>query len=103
MPEHVVEFGSVGRPPEPDGRLDAPAFHRNLAAIWSVLAPFLERRSGHVLEIGSGTGQHAAAFAPRRTSPGCRATRMTSTSSALRRGVPMQRLPTCVNRCASIC
>ena len=63
MPEHVVEFGSVGRPPEPDGRLDAPAFHRNQAAIWSVLAPFLERRSGHVLEIGSGTGQHAAAFA----------------------------------------
>jgi SAM-dependent methyltransferase len=63
MPEHVVEFGSAGRPPEPDGRLDAPAFHRNQAAIWSVLGPFLVGRSGHVLEVGSGTGQHAAAFA----------------------------------------
>jgi SAM-dependent methyltransferase len=63
MPEHVVEFGNVGRPPEPDGRLDAPAFHRNQAAIWSVLGPLLAGRNGHVLEVGSGTGQHAAAFA----------------------------------------
>jgi SAM-dependent methyltransferase len=63
MPEHVVEFGRVGRAPEPDGRLDAPAFHRNHAAIWSVLEPFLAGRNGHVLEVGSGTGQHAAAFA----------------------------------------
>jgi SAM-dependent methyltransferase len=70
MPEHVVEFGSVGRPPEPDGRLDAPAFHRNHAPIWSVLAPFLQHRSGDVLEIGSGTGQHAVVFA--RSTPDIR-------------------------------
>lgn len=63
MAEFVVEFGKVGRPPEADGRLDAPAFHRNHAAIWSVLAPFLEAGSGDVLEIGSGTGQHVVAFA----------------------------------------
>jgi SAM-dependent methyltransferase len=63
MPEHVVEFGKVGKPPEPDGRLDAPAFHRNHAAIWSVLARYLAWGSGDVLELGSGTGQHAAAFA----------------------------------------
>jgi SAM-dependent methyltransferase len=63
MVEHVVEFGNVGRPPQPDGRLDAPAFHRNQAAIWLVLGPFLDRRSGNVLEVGSGTGQHAVAFA----------------------------------------
>jgi SAM-dependent methyltransferase len=63
MPEYVVEFGSVGRPPEPDGRLDAPAFHRNHAPIWSVLAPHLAEASGDVLEIGSGTGQHVVAFA----------------------------------------
>ena len=29
MAEYVVEFGRDGRPVEPDGRLDAPAFHRN--------------------------------------------------------------------------
>jgi SAM-dependent methyltransferase len=63
MPEHVVEFGKVGKPPEADGRLDAPAFHRNHAAIWSVLAPYLQGRSGDVLEVGSGTGQHAVMFA----------------------------------------
>jgi SAM-dependent methyltransferase len=63
MPSHVVEFGNVGKPPEPDGRLDAPAFHRNHAAIWSVLAPFLQGQSGDALEVGSGTGQHVAALA----------------------------------------
>ena len=63
-PEHVAEFGKGGTPPaEPDGRLDAPAFHRNHAAIWSMLSRFLADRTGDVLEIGSGTGQHAAEFA----------------------------------------
>jgi hypothetical protein len=40
MPRHVVEFGKVGKPPEPDGRLDAPAFHRNHTAIWSLRSAF---------------------------------------------------------------
>jgi SAM-dependent methyltransferase len=62
MPEFVVEFGKDGPPPE-DGRLDAAAFHRNHAAIAPVLEAFLRDRSGDVLEIGSGTGQHAVAFA----------------------------------------
>lgn len=65
-PEHVVEFGKgATAPAEADGRLDAPAFHRNHAAIWSVLSRFLLGRSGDVLEIGSGTGQHVAWFAGR--------------------------------------
>ena len=64
MPEFVVEFGKDGPPPE-DGRLDAAAFHRNHAAIAPVLEKFLRGRSGDVLEIGSGTGQHAVAFASR--------------------------------------
>jgi len=68
MPDYVVEFGKVGRPPEPDGRLDAPAFHRNHAPIWSVLARFLTGKTGDALEAGSGTGQHVAGFA--RASPG---------------------------------
>ena len=54
-------------PSHPDGRLDAPAFHRNHEPIWSVLAPYLEHATGDVLEAGSGTGQHVVEFA--RQSP----------------------------------
>jgi SAM-dependent methyltransferase len=63
MAEYVVEFGKDGRPVEPDGRLDAAAFHRNHAPIWAVLEKFLSRQSGDVLEAGSGTGQHVVHFA----------------------------------------
>jgi SAM-dependent methyltransferase len=66
--EYVVEFGKDGGRIEPDGRLDAKAFHRNHEAIWAVLAPFLDGKSGNVVEVGSGTGQHAVEFAAR--SPG---------------------------------
>lgn len=62
MAEYVVEFGKDGRA-EADGRLDAAAFHRNHAAIWAVLAPFLVGQTGDVLEAGSGTGQHVVHFA----------------------------------------
>jgi SAM-dependent methyltransferase len=65
MAEYVVEFGKDGRPVEPDGRLDAPAFHRNHQAIWAVLQPFLAGKSGDVAEAGSGTGQHVVDFARR--------------------------------------
>jgi SAM-dependent methyltransferase len=61
--EYVVEFGKDGRPVEPDGRLDAAAFHRNHVPIWAVLAKFLTGKSGDVLEAGSGTGQHVVHFA----------------------------------------
>jgi len=63
MAEYVVEFGKDGRPTEPDGRLDAPAFHRNHQPIWAVLSRLLAGRSGDVLEAGSGTGQHIVHFA----------------------------------------
>jgi len=65
MAEYVVEFGKDGRPADPGGRLDAPAFHRNHQAIWAVLQPFLAGKSGDVVEAGSGTGQHVADFARR--------------------------------------
>lgn len=68
MAEYVVEFGKDGRPVEPDGRLDAAAFHRNHQAIWSVLQTFLAGKSGDVVEAGSGTGQHVTHFA--KLSPG---------------------------------
>jgi hypothetical protein len=61
--DYVVEFGKDGRPVEPDGRLDAPAFHRNHQAIRAVLQRFLAGKSGNVIEVGSGTGQHVVDFA----------------------------------------
>lgn len=63
MAEFVVEFGKDGRPVEPDGRLDAAAFHRNHQPIWAVLQRFLAGKSGDVVEVGSGTGQHVVHFA----------------------------------------
>ena len=63
MAEYVVEFGKDGRPVEPDGRLDAPAFHRNHQAIRAVLLRYLAGKSGDVVEAGSGTGQHLVDFA----------------------------------------
>ena len=65
MAEYVVEFGKDGRPVEPDGRLDAPAFRRNHRAIWAVLERFLAGKTGDVVEAGSGTGQHVVDFARR--------------------------------------
>jgi SAM-dependent methyltransferase len=62
MPDFVVEFGKGDQPPA-DGRLRGPAFERNHAPIWSVIAPFLNDRAGDVLEVGSGTGEHVVAYA----------------------------------------
>src|SRR3984893_5824748 len=63
MAEYVVEFGKDGRAVSPDGRLDAPAFHRNHQAIRTGLQQFLAGKSGDVVEAGSGTGQHVVDFA----------------------------------------
>jgi len=61
MAEFVVEFGrKIGAA---DDRLDAGAFHRNFEPVMAVLRRVLGGRSGHVLEIGSGTGQHVIGFA----------------------------------------
>lgn len=62
-PEFTVAFGRAADPAAADGRLDAAAFHRNHAAIGEALAADLAAMHGDVLEIGSGTGQHAVAFA----------------------------------------
>ncbi|MBZ8133944.1 DUF938 domain-containing protein [Afifella sp. IM 167] len=45
------------------GRLDTASYHRNHLPLRAVLAPYLEGRTGHVLEIGAGSGQHALGFA----------------------------------------
>jgi SAM-dependent methyltransferase len=62
-PAFVADFSKTGQTPHEDGRLDAPAFHRNHAAIWSIIGPWLQQQGGDVLEAGSGTGQHVVAFA----------------------------------------
>jgi uncharacterized protein DUF938 len=64
MSRFVVEFGKDGLPPADEGRLDAPAFHRNCEPIWQAISPLLPHE-GAVLEIGSGTGQHVTTFATR--------------------------------------
>ena len=63
MNEYVMKSGRDGRAVESDGRLDAPAFHRNHQAIRAVLLPYLAGKSGDVVEAGSGTGQHVVDFA----------------------------------------
>ena len=63
MADYVVEFGKDGGRGEPDGRLDAPAFHRNCEPIRAVLEKHLAGRSGDAVEVGSGTGQHVVHFA----------------------------------------
>ena len=60
-PEHGGESGRGAV--AADRRLDAPAFHRNHRPIGEVLRRHLGDRAGHLIEIGSGTGQHAAALA----------------------------------------
>ena len=65
MVEFVSDYGRTSTPAQPDGRLDAPPFHRNHEAIWSAIGGFLSTQGGDLLEIGSGTGQHAATLAPR--------------------------------------
>src|SRR4026207_1745983 len=65
MARFVSEYGKTAEPAQADGRLDAPAFHRNHETIWSAVGGCRATQSGDLLEIGSGTGQHAAAFAPR--------------------------------------
>ena len=63
MAEYVVEFGRDGGRVEPDGRLDAPAFHRNHEPLRAALEKHLAGCSGNVVEVGSGTGQHVVYFA----------------------------------------
>ena len=103
MAEFVVEFGKAGKPPAPDGRLDAPAFHRNHEAIWSAIAAFLERadrrRAG--ARQRHRAARHDLRRAARRSSPGGRAIFTRRISPASRPGGGTRGLPTCARRNAS--
>jgi SAM-dependent methyltransferase len=63
MSEYAAGFRPRGWSSSSDDKLDAPAFHRNHEQIWAVLSRFLQAPSTDVLEVASGTGQHALAFA----------------------------------------
>ena len=59
---HAARYtGRVADDPA-DARLDSPVFDRNAPPLLVALAPWFSGRSGPVVEIGSGTGRHAAAF-----------------------------------------
>ncbi|MEL6464382.1 MAG: DUF938 domain-containing protein [Pseudomonadota bacterium] len=58
MTRHIIQQTDT----DPDGRRTAPAALRNTASLIDALARRLPDK-GRVLEVASGTGQHAAAFA----------------------------------------
>jgi len=60
---HTARYRPGAVPASADGRLHSDVFARNAPPLIAALAPFLGGRTGAVLEIGCGTGQHAAAFA----------------------------------------
>jgi len=58
---HVARYHPGNAPSSADGRLQSHVFDRNAPPIIAALTPWLAARCGPVLEIGSGTGQHAGA------------------------------------------
>ncbi len=54
----------MDRPNSDDGRCYAPATQRNREPILAVLRRILPQPPGSILEIASGTGEHAVFFAP---------------------------------------
>lgn len=63
MARDTAATDNRGRTPKRDARLDSPVFYRNGPIITEHLRTLLADARGNVLEIGSGTGQHIAAFA----------------------------------------
>jgi SAM-dependent methyltransferase len=62
-PRHISRYTNRNVPAEADGRLCSPSFERNFEPILAALAARLGNAPGTVLEIGAGTGQHAAHLA----------------------------------------
>jgi SAM-dependent methyltransferase len=60
---HTPTFRPGAQDSVPDGRLFSPVFLRNAPPLIAALTRLIGDEAGPVLEIGAGTGQHAAAFA----------------------------------------
>ncbi|WP_226782665.1 DUF938 domain-containing protein [Oceaniglobus trochenteri] len=60
---HTARYSPDNAASAPDGRLFSPVFARNFPPVLAALVPWLAGCRGAVLEIGCGTGQHAAGFA----------------------------------------
>ncbi|WP_102109227.1 DUF938 domain-containing protein [Oceaniglobus roseus] len=60
---HTARYSPANVESAPDGRLFSRVVARNSPPVIAALAPWLASASGTALEIGSGTGQHAANFA----------------------------------------
>lgn len=60
---HTPRFRPGAQDSAPDGRLFSPVFLRNSPPLIAALTRVVGDETGPVLEIGAGTGQHAAAFA----------------------------------------
>jgi SAM-dependent methyltransferase len=63
MPGFIIEYTERAGTEAGDERLASPVFHRNFEPMLAVLQRVLTGRRGHVLEIGSGTGEYAVGFA----------------------------------------
>ena len=59
---HISVYKTNKAPVPEDGRLFSPVFERNSPPMIAALAPIFAGLTGTVVEIGSGTGQHAGAF-----------------------------------------
>lgn len=62
-PKFSVDFSEGGANARAGGKLDSMAYHRNRKPVEEVLRPYFSGRTGHVLEIASGTGQHICDWA----------------------------------------
>ena len=63
MRKPVENFARDIGPADTAGRLDAPSFHKNKDGLVEDVSRLLSASRGDVLEVGSGTGQHAVTFA----------------------------------------
>lgn len=62
-PTFVVEYENNSHSDKQDDRLRSPAFEKNHVVIRNVITQLLDSRTGNVIEIGSGTGQHVVEYA----------------------------------------
>lgn len=62
-PRHIARYTPENVASAPGGRLFSPSFSRNFEPIRQALGRWLDGRTGTVLEVASGTGQHVAHLA----------------------------------------